>query len=113
MVGKSGSNVERRAVVTASPRTVPDWICAFAVVDTPTNVCTVPATTPIMAAFTSRYGTCTTFTPATLFKVSQARCGTVPIPADPQLSPPGRDLAKATNSATDWAGTPGCTTRAE
>src|SRR6476659_257956 len=78
MVGRSGSKVERSAVVTASPRTVPDMICAFAVVDTPTNICTVPLTVPIMAAFTSRYGTCTTFTPANLFKVSQARCGTVP-----------------------------------
>jgi hypothetical protein len=99
-------------VVTASPRTVPDEICAFAVVDTPTNICTVPLTVPIMAAFTSRYGTCTTFTPADLFKVSQARCGTVPMPADAQLRPPGRDFARATSSATERAGTLGCTTSA-
>ena len=48
--------------------------------------------------------------PATLLKVSQARCGTVPLPADAQLISPGFALASATRSATEFAGTFGLTT---
>src|SRR5712691_5854596 len=93
MVGSDGSNSERCAVLTARPRRAPDSICGFALVDTPKNTCVTPPIVAAMPELTSRYGTWTMSTPPNLLTSSQARCGTVPIPADAQLSPPGCALA--------------------
>src|SRR6266705_219421 len=48
--------------------------------------------------------------PAMLFKSSTDICGEVPMPADAKLSWPGRCLAYAISSATDFTGSEGCTT---
>ena len=46
---------------------------------------------------------------ARAFRSSPSRWGSVPIPAEPKFSAPGWDFARPINSATDLAGTDGCT----
>src|SRR5207249_7635779 len=56
------------------------------------------------------YGTCTTSTPARLLKISPARCGMLPFPADGKLSFPGRCFKYATSSRSEVTGKDGWTT---
>src|SRR6266581_1753038 len=44
-----------------------------------------------------------------LLKISPARCGVLPFPAEGKLSLPGRALAYAISSETELTGTDGCT----
>src|SRR5262245_65646086 len=111
MVGSSGRSVERSAVLTARPRSVPAWICVLALVETPKNICVVPPTVAMVPEFTSRYGTWTISTPADVLRNAQARCGTVPMPAEAQVSVPGFGVARAKRARDRSAGTGELVTR--
>ena len=56
-------------------------------------------------------GTWTISTPASCLNNSRARCGALPLPAEPKLSFPGFFLAYATSSWTLRAGTDSFTSR--
>src|SRR5688572_10650034 len=56
------------------------------------------------------YGTWFIFVPVRSCSIAAPRCCGLPLPEEPWLSSPGRDLAYATRSGTEFTGSEGCTT---
>src|SRR5262249_35028793 len=110
MVGRSGMEGERRAVVTAMPRSLPFLPYETAEGMVAKHADTSPPTSAIIDGPPPLYGTCTIFTPVRLLKYSPARCAADPLPDEEYASCPGRALASAVSSLTVLAGTDGCTT---
>ena len=83
MVGTSGIDGERVAVVTASARTVPLWIFLVSA-GTPSIIMTTrPDIRSGSTATVPRYGTWTMSTWAFSLNSSVARCTAVPVPDEP------------------------------
>ena len=66
-----------------------------------------PPTRSTAAGAAPLYGTCCTFTLASVLKSSMARCGNPPLPAEAKLSFPGRAFASATSSFSERTGSVG------
>ena len=110
IVGTSGTAGERLGLVMPSARNLPLCTCGTAACATTNIICTCPASTSVTAGATPLYGTCTMLIPADSLKSSAASWVVVPVPAEAKLSLPGCAFASCTSSASDFAGTAGCTT---
>src|SRR5512143_2560908 len=111
MVGNSGSACERREVVTATGRSLPDFTCGIAAGNVANMSCTWPDNSATSAGPPPLYGTWTMSIPAIDLSISPARCDELPTPAEGKLSAPGFDFASAIRSFTVFTGDDGCTTR--
>ena len=83
----------RSGVVTPSARSLPAAIWPETLGITSIMNEMRPPSRSVMAAPPPLYGMCMTLMPAIWLSSSQARCDEVPLPAEPQVSSPGRDLA--------------------
>ena len=82
MVGRPGNSVERRAVLSASALSLPDFTNGV-----PTEVgrnvrSTCPPITADAAGPPPPYGICVQRTPARFWNSSAAMCGSVPMPGE-------------------------------
>jgi hypothetical protein len=92
-VGRSGSNSERLALVTASGRSLPALTYSMDAGMVPNIACTCPASMSVRAGASPRYGTCTTLRPVSSLNSSPDRWPAVPLPPEAMLTLPGLALA--------------------
>src|SRR5687767_14143754 len=109
-VGTSGTAGLRAGVVTASARIRPAFTLVTAGGIVEKTSATSPASSACTAGALPLYGTWIRSTPAMVLNVSPDRCNIVPLPEDAYGICPGRDLASAISSLTDFTGRDGCTT---
>ena len=100
----------RFGVVTASGRSLPDFMLNTAGGMVENTKVTSPPRIAAVAGLLPLYGTCSTSTPAEDFSISDARCTMVPLPDEPYEYLPGLDLSSAISSRTLPALVDGCTT---
>ena len=82
IVGTSGSDGSRVAVVTASARSLPAFTCGEALTTLSIMIGTWPAITSISAGPLPLYGTCSMSMPAARLKSSMPRWDGEPLPID-------------------------------
>jgi len=101
----------RFSLVTARPRRRASRMNGSSWVRAEKNTLISPPSSPVSAGPPPRYGMWRMSIPARAFKSSPSRCGSVPLPAEPNVSTPGCAFASRTSSATEVAWTDGCTAR--
>src|SRR5262249_7300692 len=111
MVGRSGSNSDRAAVVTARARSLPFLMYSIDVAMLSNIACTWPLIRSVSAGAVPRYGTWTKLTSAIILNSSPDIWLEVPIPGEAKLILQVLDLEKAMTSATDLTGTDELTPR--
>ena len=82
MVGTSGSEAERFALVTPNARSVPTFNSDTTEGTPVKNTCTRPAIKSIFAGTLPLYGTCKKSAPARRRNTSPIRCGALPLPPE-------------------------------
>src|SRR5574338_1073708 len=108
MVGTSGSASERLALVTASARRRPAWICGVVGGMAVQPIGTWLPTTAATAGPAPPYGTAVKSALVVSARSRAERSGVVPMPGVAMLYLPGLDLAFLTRSAIDFTGDDGC-----
>ncbi|MNI42620.1 hypothetical protein D3C73_969200 [compost metagenome] len=108
--GTSGSTGKRWRLVTPSARTLPCFTCSMKLEDVSIIIEIRPARKSLMAPEVPLYGIWRISTPAVDLNISPARWLVVPLPDELNVSSPGRCLASAASSSTEFTFNSGFTT---
>ena len=106
-VGSSGSNSERRKVVTATAYIFLAFISSRAVAGDGNAMSTSPPRRAAVAGTAPLYGMWLNLRPEASCSQAPARCVVVPTPLEPKLRPSLRDFASPRSSLKVRAGTDG------